>query len=189
MRKCNIVQKIGIVLILCGLMIVAVSRCQAILAAKQMQRAVEEIQRILPPTTPGVTDQYSSMEMPTLQIHGKDYIGLIEIPAFGITLPIGSAWSSLRAGVCPCRFYGSVYDGSLVIGGTDGSGGFDFLERLQIGDAVEVTDMTGAQFRYRVSWIQRAKSADLDVLVREDSQLTLYARDQFSLEYVIVFCE
>ena len=189
MRKVNFLQMIGSGLIVCGLLLAVFSCFSTIQASKQMERAVQEIQKILPPPTPGVMDQYSSMEMPALQIDGKNYVGLLDIPAFGITLPIGATWSALTAGMCPSRFCGSVYDGSLAIGGTDRNGQLDFLERLQIGDAVEVTDMTGARFRYTVSWIQRSTSADMDVLVKEGSKLTLFAGDRFSLEYVIVFCE
>lgn len=188
MKKGNILLLAGLILLVCSLVLVAFWQFRSIPANRRNQLAVQQIQALLPPQTPGITDQFSSMEMPALQIDGKNYIGLLDIPAFGVTLPVRSSWSSLQSGVCPCRFSGSVYDGSLILGGTDQEGQFDFLEQIQIGDTVAVTDMTGARFSYTVSRIQRAGDADKDVLLDQTSQLTLFARDSFSLEYIIVRC-
>ena len=88
----------------------------------------------------------------------------------------------------PCRFWGSVYDSSLVIGGADQQGQFDFCDQIDIGNAVIITDMTGAAFSYTVACVERAARADADWLLSEDYDLTIFAKDAFSLEYLAVRC-
>ena len=49
-------------------------------------------------------------------------------------------------------------------------------------------DMTGVQFRFAVSRIDRSKNPDTDVLIQDTWDLTLFARDAQSLEYILVRC-
>ena len=55
------------------------------------------------------------MEMPTQEIEGNDYIGVLEIPSLGLSLPVMSEWSYPRLKLAPCRYHGSAYTGSLTI--------------------------------------------------------------------------
>lgn len=52
------------------------------------------------------------MEMPTQEIEGNDYIGVLEIPSLGLSLPVMSEWSYPRLKLAPCRYHGSAYTGS-----------------------------------------------------------------------------
>lgn len=54
-------------------------------------------------------------DMPTLEIDGQAYIGYLELPTLGLTLPVMSDWSYEKLRIAPCRCWGSVYDDSLVI--------------------------------------------------------------------------
>ena len=188
MKKSRRLQLLGLGLILCGLLALQVNYWMGQRAQTENKQAVQQIQAILPPRTPGVTDHYSDMQMPSLQVGGMDYVALIEVPKFGVQMPVRSQWSRLQVGSCPCRFYGTVYDGSLVVGGDHSEGQFAFLSQIQNGDAVLVTDMTGAQFAYRVSMIYRADSASAEELMDEGYDLTLFARNSAGLEYIIVRC-
>lgn len=51
------------------------------------------------------------MEMPTQEIEGNDYIGVLEIPSLGLSLPVMSEWSYPRLKLAPCRYHGSAYTG------------------------------------------------------------------------------
>lgn len=188
MKKSRIIQLVGCALILCSVAAVAVGAVQSRMAEKNARQIAEQIQAILPPVTPGITDQYSVMEMPVLELEGEDYIALVQVPAFGVSLPVRSGWSGVKIRKFPCRFHGTVYDGSLIIGGSDQQGQLDFLTRIQLGDAVLVTDMTGAQFTYKVSHIGRSSSASAEILMDETVDLTLFARVGYSMEYILVRC-
>lgn len=184
----TIVLFIGCALILCSLGLLGFSLLHANRAVQDNAASVSQIQALLPPRSIGTMDIYSDTEMPVLQVGGKDFIGLVDIPAFGLTLPIRSSWDAGNVSSSPCRFWGSVYDGSLIVGGADQSGQFDCLDKIQNGDVVTVTDMTGAEFSYAVDRIDRSSSAQAQVLMNSPAHLTLFVRDAYNLNYIIVRC-
>ena len=176
-----------------GVTLVALGLCTAVVMGilqhrgeRQASRLVEQIEAILPPRTAGVADAYSVMQMPVWSVQGTDMVALLDIPAHSVTLPVGDAWQQMRLMAHPCRFSGTAYDHSLIIGG--GSKQLSCLKEMQHGDEVIVTDMQGAEFRYTVSRIRRAAHADGETLAGE-AKLTLFARDYNNMEYIIVECE
>lgn len=188
MKKIKRLQLIGVILILCGLLALLGSFLMEKISQTENHKALEQMMAILPPATPGVTDQYSDMQMPSLQLGGQDYVALLEAPLYGAKLPVRSHWNAMAAGNCPTRFFGTAYDGSLVIGGSGKEGQLDFLARIQNGDTILVTDMTGAQFAYRVTKIFRTSSAQREMLMDETADLTLFAWNNMGLEYIVVRC-
>ena len=145
-------QKPSLLLIL-GISLVAVSAL--LLCAVQMgmhfgtqysQKILEQLYGILPEKTQGVTERDSADLMPVLEIENRDYVAILEIPAFGITLPVADTWNSNRLFLSPARFLGSAYGGTLVIGGVDDDRQFGFCDEVEHGTVITITDMTGAQF-------------------------------------------
>lgn len=189
MKKSRWLQIAGIGLILCGLLALLAGSFLGESAQGENRRAVEKILSLLPPCYSGVTDQYSNMDMPSLEVEGQDYIALLEAPKYGAKLPVKGKWSAIGAENCPCLFRGTVYDGSLVIGGSSKAGQLAFVSQIQNGDILVVTDMTGGQFTYRVTKIFRTDSAGADVLVDESADLTVFAWNGAGLEYIVVRCE
>ena len=187
-RRANLFLVIGCLLVAGSLALLAYSSIHSAQAQKHNAEVVAQITTILPDRIDGVMDNYSNMEMPAMQIAGEDYIGLLEIPAFGLTLPIGSSWDAGKVTSYPCRFWGTVYDGSLVVGGADQAGQLDCLDQIWDGSVVTVTDMTGSVFRYMVSRVERSKSAQAEVLLDDAADLSLFVRDAYNLEYIIVRC-
>lgn len=179
----------GAALVTCSLVLVLVGQIVENRAQKQAAAMAAHLKEILPSATVGVQDTYSSMQMPSLEIDSKNIIGLLEIPAWEVSLPIGSSWDRRLLTTFPQRFSGTVYDGSLIVGGRDGAGQLDCLKKLDIGDVITVTDMTGARFTYAVDRVERKSSAAAEVLQDDTSDLTLFARGEYSLEYVVVRCK
>ena len=103
-------------------------------------------------------------------------------------MPIGNTWDKGKVISHPCRFYGSVYDGTLIIGGYDQAGQFDFFDRIYSNVTIKVTDMTGSTFSYVVERVERSSTAQAEVFMDEDSDLTLFVRDAQLLEYIILRC-
>ena len=178
----------GALLVLASFGLLAFSQLRANAAKKETAAVVAELTSIFPERYPGVTDTFRNMDMPAMEINGQDYIGVVEIPAFGLSLPVGSQWNAGKVTSFPCRFWGTVYDGSLIIGGADQPGQFDCLSKLDLGTTVIVADMTGAEFTYGVSEIRRSKSADREVLMDDEADLTLFVRDAYELNYILVRC-
>ena len=144
--------------------------------------------KLLPDRTPGTPEAYLDSVMPVLEINGIDYVALIEIPSQGIALPVSDRWNSTGLLDSPARFSGSAYDKSLVIGGTDDPKQFGFCDEIKHDAVITITDMTGAQFSYTVSRIDRAKHAEAQWLQNEAYDLTLFCRSTYSMEYIAVRC-
>ena len=189
MRNGKFFRILGCVLILCGLALVLATGYLNRKARQDAPRIAARIHAIVPTTTTGSVDNYTDMDMPALQIEGRDYVALIRIPAYGVELPVGSSWDTKQIWSHPCRFWGTVYNGSLVVGGVDQPGQLDFLDRIDLGCQILVTDMTGGEFSYLVERIELRKQADAETLLDETADLTLFVRDTYSLEYLIVRCK
>lgn len=179
---------LGCLLIACSLALLLLLQVRMTHAERINAEIVQTMEAILNDRKEGTKDFERDPEMPALEIHGEDFIGLLEIPAFGLKLPICSTWDKGKVVSYPCRFYGSAYDGTLIIGGYDQSGQFDFFDRIQNSAAVSITDMTGTTFSYVVSRVDRSDSAQAEILMDNDADLTLFVRDAQLLEYIILRC-
>ena len=180
---------LGGILIVASLGMVLFMQIRADRAVENAARLTETIRSILPPARPGVMDDYTTMDMPVLQIGGQDFCGLVEIPAYGVTLPVYDSWDTAKLSAHPCRFWGSAYDGSLIIGGADQAGQFDFFDRIDNGVVVTFTDVTGAEFDYTIDVVERYDSIPADILAEEEPGLTLFVRDAYQLHYILLRCK
>ena len=187
-RKNAIPFFIGIGLILCSLCLVLVFQIRVQVGSRKSQLAVSKLVEILQDRTPGIPGIYQNSSMPVLEIDSVDYVAMLEIPAFGVMLPIADKWDDKNLYATPSRFCGSAYDHTLVIGGADYPQQVCFCDKIEHGVLVTITDMTGAQFFYSVSCIDRAKHAEAWWLQNAQYDLTLFCRDIYSMEYIAVRC-
>ena len=114
------------------------------------------------------------MEMPVTTIDGVDYIGVLEIPALKLTLPVAGDWSYVLLDLAPCRYAGSAYLDDLVILGHNYRGFFRDLSQLQPGDAVFFTDTDGNRFSYAVSDFEQLRPSQTEDMLAGDWDLTLF---------------
>lgn len=121
-----------------------------------------------------------------VEIDGIDVIGLLELPGRGIKLPVSAEWDSSEQSFRPARFMGSVYDGTLIVGGRSEDGNFDFIDQLDAGEELTFTDMTGRVFRYTVHKIRHADNARAETLADSESALTLFVKKNGA--FLIVRC-
>ena len=188
-------RRSGKVFIILGCLMIAVSIGLILFLQVQSKRAnqnndslIQTMESILADRREGALDYERDSRMPVLELQNEDFVAMLEIPMYGCRLPVCSAWDRNKVISYPCRFFGSAYDGTLVIGGYDQAGQFDFFDRIQDGTEIQLTDMTGCTFTYEVARVERSGSADADVLMGEGSHLTLFVRDAQLLEYIILRC-
>ena len=81
------------------------------------------------------------MDMPETTVNGRNYIGTLDIPALGLSLPIISNWSYPALTVAPCRFMGSPYKDDLIIAAHNYACHFGQLKNLSEGSSVIFTDI------------------------------------------------
>lgn len=187
MKRITVIRLVAVLLIVGCIGIAAYLQIDMHNSAQKALADGEALALRLTERSEGYPDMVHDMSMPVLEIGGTDYAGLLEIPAFDTALPISNTWSDRIFGA-PRRFTGSVYGDTLVIGGMDYPGLFDFCDKIEHDTRVTVTDMTGAEFSYTVVRIDRADSAKSEWLLRDDYALTLFCRTSFSTEYIAVRC-
>lgn len=186
-RKGNLFQILGIALILLSGALLLGSQALARHRSTQAKALAQQIEAQLPSRRAGTTEDYSDPAMPVWQLQGEDFLGLVEVPSFGVTLPIHSLWEDSKLSSYPCRYWGSIYDGTLILGGSSEAGQFDFCEKLDLGERIIVTDMQGTQFSCGVERIDRADALDYEALSEGNYPLILFARTG-SGNYIVIRC-
>ena len=129
------------------------------------------------------------MPMPTVSFDGNDYIGRVDIPSLGLSLPVISEWSYPRLKIAPCRYTGSAYLENLIIAAHNYSSHFGNLNRLNTGDTVTFTDVDGNQFTYAVFLIEDLPGTAIEEMQSEEWDLTLFTCTLGGRSRVTVRCE
>ena len=114
------------------------------------------------------------MEMPTEEVDGHLYIGVLEIPALELELPVMSQWSYPNLKIAPCRYQGSAYRGDLILLAHNYNRHFGQIHSLAQGDTVRFTDTAGNCFTYEVSLVEQLKQTAIEEMESGDWELTLF---------------
>ena len=113
-------------------------------------------------------------EMPIIEIDGHEYVGYIEIPALGLSLPVLESWSYPNLKISPCRYSGSVYHNDMVIAAHNYRVHFGGIRTLIIGDEVRFTDGDGNVFTYKVASMEELQPTQVEEMRESDWDLTLF---------------
>lgn len=114
------------------------------------------------------------MEMPTVRIDDREYIGVLSIPDLGRELPVISSWDYPGLRVAPCRYTGSAYTDDLVIAAHNYASHFGRLRELSQGDSIRFTDTDGNVFDYVVSELEILEPYAVSQMTEGDWDLTLF---------------
>lgn len=132
------------------------------------------------------------MEMPefTLGSLGDiSCIGILEIPALDLQLPVISEWSYPALRLAPCRYTGSAYKGDLVIAAHNYQSHFGRLKTLSTGSEVIFTDAVGNRFVYQVAVIEALTPWSVEDMTSGEWPLSLFTCTLDSQNRVTVRCE
>jgi sortase A len=155
-------------------------------SAKAAGEYVHTLQALIPEPQSAVPQQRLDNAMPVLSLDGRDFVGILEIPRFDSSLPVGADWGN--ASRYPCRFSGSVYDGSLRIGATSQPGQYDFFREISVGDSLYFTDMTGNRYGYVVADIRYTTHANVENVDSQEADLLLFIQNVYAFEYIRIYC-
>lgn len=190
-----------------GLLLLAAALCTAVVhlwdenrALRSAQWTVQQIEaqiglpaaeqageRLADRFAPGELPQ--GEEMPALEIEGNLYIGLLELPTIGVSIPVMREWSYPALRLSPCRFSGSAYRDDLIVAGHNYAAHFARLHELEPGDEVVFIDVEGRRFRYTVTERQLIDPQALETLRAGDWDLTLFTCTTGGGQRVSVRCE
>lgn len=154
---------------------------------QQIQSYTQTIYRLIPEPQGAAAESRKDNTMPVLSVEETDFIGILEIPGYGCALPVQATWGD--PGKMPSRFSGSVYDGTLQIGATTQRGQCDFYREISVGDLVRFTDVEGNCYSYTVTALRYADHADRQTLAKTPAQLTLFIKNIYAFEYLIISCD
>lgn len=153
-RRGSVLIALGILLILAALGLTAYNIWDARRAQEASDRIaselIEEIGRnaeeeaALPFADP-------DREMPTRMIDGYEYIGILEIPSEGLSLPVMKEWDYTRLKISPCRFTGSYYSDDLVICAHNYDKHLGRLLQIDLGTDVYFTNVEGLTIHYLIT--------------------------------------
>ncbi|MBR3796444.1 MAG: sortase [Clostridia bacterium] len=115
-----------------------------------------------------------NMEMPVSSYDGQDYIGILEIPAIDLKMPVISEWRYSSLKIAPCRYTGSAYTRDMVICGHNYATHFGYLNRLYTGATVVFTDIDGNRFQYVVEAKETLDAYDIEGMVDSGWDLSLF---------------
>ena len=94
-------------------------------------------------------------EMPTLELEGYNYIGVLEVPDLELSLPVMEQWDYDRLKISPCRFAGN-------------------LKTVPLGTEIRFTDAEGTVFTYAVASFDTVGPNDVERMIHGDWDLTLF---------------
>ena len=103
--------------------------------------------------------------MPVEVIDGYEYIGILEIPSKGLSLPVMNEWDYTRLKISPCRFCGSYYADDLVICAHNYDTHLGQLLSIDIGADVYFTGVGGLTIHYIVTNRETAEPTAVEQMV------------------------
>ena len=178
---------VGIALLVIGVLVLICWQWNIHSWAQKSEIYVETLRTLIPEPQGAVPEERGDNTMPILSIDGTDFVGILEMPRYGSALPVSANWGHLTK--YPCRFSGGIYDRTIQIGATSQKGQYDFYREIFVGDTVIFTDVEGNRYTYTVTNLQYESHVDQTTLNREESALTLFIKNVYAFEYLIVFCD
>lgn len=143
-------------------------------AQKASQDMLQEIQRQIAEESDGENEEQHPQQMPVGEIKGYEYIGILTIPALEVELPVLTDWSYAKLKVAPCLYYGNCYEPDFVIAAHNYQSHFGRLSKLQAGDIVTFTDVSGNIYGYEVILIETLAENATKEMITSGFDLSLY---------------
>ena len=197
-------QKRGCILVLAGLLMVlcalalhladekqdslAGENAELLLRQLKLNKIEFETEVALPDGSAPDENQPASTAMAEKSYLGYSMIGTIRIRSVGIELPVMSSWSYELLNIAPCRYYGSIPEGNMILMGHNYKSHFISLHEVQIGAEVEFEDVNGVIYHYVVADIEKLGKNDGKELLSE-YPLTIFTCTASGTNRVVVRCE
>lgn len=128
-------------------------------------------------------------DMKTETVNGREYIGVISIPAMNVELPVQSSLNDEKLRYSPCRYKGSIPEGSFIIAAHNYKTHFGRLGTLSAGDEVIFTDVDGHSYHYTVMETYYLNSSSVDEMEASGNwDLTLFTCTYGNRQRITVRC-
>ena len=128
-------------------------------------------------------------KMAELEIDGELYIGYLNMPKIGMSLPVQSTWSYPKLKISPCRYSGSVRGEDMVIMAHNYTSHFGKISELEPGDQVIFTDVEGNVICYQVVTKDVLAPTAVEEMTAGEFDLTLFTCTYGGANRVTVYCQ
>lgn len=125
----------------------------------------------------------------TYVVSGNYYIGILEIPALGLELPIAADCSMGTLSYAPGYYSGAAETGNLVIGAHNYNSHFGTLYLLSAGAEVTFTDVDGNLYQYRVTDVTEVAPNQAAEVRESGHDLALFTCNSTGARRVVVYCD
>ena len=88
--------------------------------------------------------------LPRLNVEGRDYVGMLQIPAISLELPVQTPYAFESLKTAPCLYSGDPYHNNMVICAHNYRSHFGRIKELQEGDDLLFIALDGELYRYRL---------------------------------------
>lgn len=177
-KKGVILISIGLLLIGAALILVLYNIWDADRAKKASDAIIERLDEAIPYGESELPVYGASgEELPTEEIDGYNYIGILEIPGLGLRLPVMETWDYERLKISSCRYSGSYYTEDMVICAHNYAKHFGSIKRMDIGDDVYFVTVEGKVYHYQVSNMETIEPSEIGEMIdnaEDDWDLTLF---------------
>jgi len=130
----------------------------------------------------------NSEKMETMNIDGENYIGTIIIPSLNLELPVMEECNYDNLRKAPCKYYGSIYTNDLIICGHSYKSHFKYLSNLKQNDKIVFVGVNGIKYTYEVLETEILNPKEVDSMINNDFDLTLYTCTNDGLNRVTIRC-
>ncbi len=141
-----------------------------------IEENVEDVNNLPYPIWDPLIPEEVERVMPTEEIYGYRYIGVLEIPGLDLSLPVMEEWDETRLRISPCRYTGSYYTDDLVICGHNYATHFSAIKWIDIGEKVIFRAVDGIEYRYIVTNREVLQPKEVDAMIDSEAEwdLTLF---------------
>ncbi|MBQ2391753.1 MAG: sortase [Clostridia bacterium] len=164
---------LGVLCILSAIGFVAYNRWEDMNAKDVAQDFLEDVQSII---NEEQSEQplLNDTKMTTVEVDGYDCIGILSVPVLDLELPVLTDWSYAKLKKAPCHYYGSYYEKDFVIAAHNYKSHFGRLSKLQAGDIVVFTDVSGTVHYYEVVILETLPKNATKEMITSGFDLSLY---------------
>lgn len=163
---------VGAVLLLAALALTLYNRWDARRADRAAQATVGRLEDELPDTPSIYPRQLDTM--PTVEIDGERYIGILTIPELGLKLPVMDDWDYEKLTISPCRYAGSYLTDDLVIAAHNYDRHFSPIKWISPNTDVYFTNVEGTVYHYIVDNVETLQPTQVEQMITGDWALTMF---------------
>lgn len=112
----------------------------------------------------------------TFMIQDVEYIGVVNIPALDITLPVTSDWDMKKMKSAACRYSGGKGNDDLIICAHNLKAFFSGIKSLAMDDIIIFVDGAGTAYSYKVIQIDTISAYDTEKMLSgsDEWDITLF---------------